>query len=92
MNLIKIFYLLLLSIYISLYLYVCYRKIIPLLKNNTHYLNSIFGNLIYIPKKFHSKPLFNELIEKLKITNNTHSDKLLGKYYYIVEKVTIIIY
>lgn len=93
MNLNKILYLVLLLFnYISLFFYVCYRKIIPLLENQTHYLNTIFENLIYMPKKFHSKPLLNELIEKLKITNSTYSDQLLGKYYWRVERVTILIY
>lgn len=64
----------------------------PLLGNDMHYLNSMFSILIYFPKKFQSKSLLNELIKKLKIIDNGHTYQLLGKYYYRVEKVTIIIY
>lgn len=64
----------------------------PLLGNNIHYLNSIFSILIYFPKKFQSKSLFKELVEKLKITDNGYVYQLLGKYYYRVEQVTIVLY
>lgn len=64
----------------------------PLLGNNTHNLNSIFGPLIYFPKQFQLKSLINDFIEKLKISNNGYSDQLLGKYYFKVKQVAIIIY
>lgn len=66
-----------------------FRKAMTLEAKDLKNLSYCFSNYIYLPNKFRSKPLIDEIVEKLKKENNYYVNQVLGKYYLKVEKVKL---